>query len=116
MQPQTDSTAVQQISSMINRHNNLIEDILSLEKLQEKKEMEIQQLKEITANEILDLKLKISDLNKKIDTAVKIKIALGREFKQIVKTDSFNRLSKRIDSLNYEKKLPRDEFNHLLER
>jgi len=109
-------TAVEQISSMISRYNELVEDVRYLEDLQKKKDYELLQLKRQMTFELSELRTRVHEIGILVDKAAKYKVNVGREFKQIIKTDNFNKLSKRIDALDFENKMSRDEFFHLLER
>lgn len=105
-----DPTAVEQISGMINRFNQLTVEVKNIEELQKRKILEIENLKKNMEIELSELRGNLDELRKIIDSATKIKTAVGREFKQIAKTDAFERLSKRIDSQNYEKRISRQEL------
>ena len=115
-QASADPTALEQISLMINKYNQLIVEIKSIEELQNKKNSEIEQLKKEMDSELSELRLKSSELKSLVDSATKLKVNVGREFKQIVKTDTFNRLSRRVDALNYEQKISRDELYRTIEQ
>ncbi|MGV8162605.1 MAG: hypothetical protein ACP5N2_04710 [Candidatus Nanoarchaeia archaeon] len=109
-------SAVEQISSMIERYNQLVEDIKYLETLQRRKDLEISLLKKQMTSELSELKAKVFDLKELLIKAEKYRNSVGRDFKQIIKTDSLNKLSRRIDIIDFENKMPREEFNHLIER
>jgi hypothetical protein len=111
-----DPTAIEQISTMIERYNQLIIDIKSIEDLQKRKDYEIEQLKMVADTELAILRNQISEIQLLVDKATRFKTVIGKEFKRVIKVDSFNRLSKRVDNLNFENRLPRQEFYHLLER
>lgn len=111
-----DPSAVQQISSIIERYNQLVNDIKSIEELQKTKEYEINQLNTEMNNELLVLRERVSEIKALVDKTTKYKNFVGKEFKKIIKTESFNRLSRRIDNISFENKLSRDEFYRVLER
>jgi archaellum component FlaC len=111
-----DPSAVKQISSIIERYNLLVNDIKSIEDLQKIKDDELKQLNNTMNNELLLLRARVSEIKELVDKTTKYKIFVGREFKQIIKSDSFNRLSRRVDNLNFENRMSRDEFYKALER
>ncbi|MFA6072714.1 MAG: hypothetical protein WC758_01210 [Candidatus Woesearchaeota archaeon] len=109
-------SAINQISSMIERYNQLIEEINKLEDLHKIKEIEIKTLKTESETEFILLREKIFEITKLVEQATKYKTIVGSEFKQIIKVDSFNKLKRRIDVLDFENKISRSEFNHIIER
>jgi hypothetical protein len=111
-----DPTAIKQISSMIERYNQLLEDIKMVEDLQKSKDDKLNALNSEMTNELSLLRSRVSEIKELVDKTTKYKILVGREFKTIIKTDSFNRLSKRIDNLNFENRMSRAEFYRALER
>jgi signal transduction histidine kinase len=111
-----DPSALKQISSMIERHNQLVEEINSIESLQKSKEEKIEQLKSDITHELTFLRTRVSDIKELVEKAEKYKLSISKDFKRIIKTDSFNRLSRRIDNLNFENRMSRSEFYRVLER
>jgi len=116
MQSPPDPTALEQISIMIKKYNQLVLDVQEIETLQVRKNQEIEQLKERMDFEIRDLRDKSRELKLRIEVVTKFRTNVAREFKLLVKKDTFNRLSRRIDSLNYENRISHSELNNLLER
>jgi hypothetical protein len=112
----SNETIAKQISSIIERYNLLVAEIQSIEELQKKKDNDIMQLKTFTDYELRSLGSRINDIKLKIDTLSKIRNFVGKDFKKIARTDSFNRLTRRIDNLNFENRMSRGEFHRVLDR
>ncbi|MGV8168734.1 MAG: hypothetical protein ACP5N3_01630 [Candidatus Nanoarchaeia archaeon] len=115
-QDKNSASSLEQVSIIINRYNLLVESINNLEIMQNKKELELEQIKRQTDYELEALRLKLAELKLLLDKASKYKASVSRDFKQIIKADSMNKLSRRIDAIDFENKISRDEFNHILER
>ena len=107
---------IDQISSLIVRYNQLAEEVKVLETEEEKKDTTVKQLKSQMEGDMAELKINIEEIKQLIGRATKYKMNVGSDFKQIIKQDLFNRLSKRIDSLNLENNISREELYRLLDR
>jgi hypothetical protein len=112
----SNETIAKQISSIIERYNVLVQEIQSIEDLQKKKDNDLLQLKTFTDYELGSLKSRITDIKLSLELLSKIKNFVGKDFKKIARTDSFNRVSRRIDNLNFENRMSRGEFYRVLER
>ncbi len=114
--PSKNISIVDQISTMIARYNELAEEAKALEIAQQKRENEVKSFKTEINAELIELRTRLDAIKQLIDVTTKQKMNVGSEFKQIIKQDQFNKLSRRIDSLNYEDKLSRDELYRKVER
>jgi hypothetical protein len=114
--PSKNISVLDQISSMIARYNDLAEEVKTLEIAQQKRENEVKTFKTEIDFELAELRKTLDTMKKLIDVATKQKMNVGSEFKQIIKQDQFNKLSRRIDALKYEDNLSRDELYRKVER
>jgi hypothetical protein len=113
---QNSQMVLDQISNLVNRYNEIAADVQNLENLQAKKEIEVKRVKAEFNADIEELKRQLAELKELVSKATRYKMNVGSDFKQIIKKDSFNKLSKRIDALNYENNISRDELYKLIER
>lgn len=116
MQTPADPTALEQVSIMIKKYNQLVNDIKELESIHLKRNLEIEKLKEQMNSELSELRLKSNELKMRVEVVTKFRTNVAREFKQIIKKDALNRLSRRIDLADYENRISRNELNNLVDR
>lgn len=116
MQTPADPTALEQVSIMIKKYNQLVNDIKELESIHLKRNLEIEKLKEQMNSELSELRLKSNELKMRVEVVTKFRTNVAREFNQIIKKDALNRLSRRIDLADYENRISRNELNNLVDR
>jgi predicted nucleic acid-binding Zn-ribbon protein len=114
--PSRNVSIVDQVTALINRYNELAEDVKSLEEAHKKREQEVNLFRAEINNDLQGLRQRLGEVKSLVDRAAKQRLNVGSDFKQIIKRDQFSKLAKRIDSLNFEDKISRDELYRLIER
>ena len=106
----------EQVKILIERHNFLVDQVSILEQDFIKKEENLQRFKKEIQEDLAQEKKQLEQTKKLLRDVEKYKKNIGIEFKQIIKTPIFEKLKKRIDSLNYEEYIYRDELYRKLKK
>ncbi len=101
---------LEQIKTLIERHNFLVDQVSLLEGDFEEKYNKLNEFKKLTREDIEQQKQLLKQNLDLIKIAEVIKKDTSKNFKQIIKTPNMNKLKQRIDDLNYENYMYRDEF------
>ena len=100
-----------QLKILVDRHNFLVDQVSALKVDFEKKDEYLKNFKELLREDIKQQKEALQKNKSLISEVEKIKRTTSIDFKNIVKTPTFQKLEKRINSLEYENFITRDEFN-----
>jgi len=105
----------EQARTIVKRYNLLAINIVNLEKDFDKKTEIYQNTKEEIEQELAMLKQRIIQITEQIKKVDEYKKNLARDFRYIIKLDSMNKLTRRVDKLKYEEFVVRDELYRLIE-
>lgn len=111
-----DETIAKQITSMIERHNMLVEEINTLDREHTQKNAELEIFKQNVQTTLEILRRNLDEINSLVEKTQRYKKAVANEFKQIVKADSLARLNSRINNLHLEENIFRKELYSWLEK
>ncbi|PIN80996.1 hypothetical protein COV13_02650 [Candidatus Woesearchaeota archaeon CG10_big_fil_rev_8_21_14_0_10_32_9] len=105
----------EQARTIVKRYNLLATNIVNLEKDFDKKTEIYQSTKMEIEQELLTLKQRIVQITEQIKKVDEYKKNLARDFRYIIKIDSMNKITRRVDKLKYEEFVVRDELYRLIE-
>ena len=104
----------EQVRILIERHNFLVDQVAFLEKEFLKKDEMLYEFKKTLNEDLIYQKEKLEQNKELLRLVLKLKNEIGGEFKQIIKTPLFEKLKKRVDSLEYEEYVHREELKRKL--
>jgi len=105
----------EQARTIVKRYNLLATNILNIEKEFDTKTEIYQNTKQEIEDELTSLKQRIVQMTDQIKKVDEYKKNLARDFRYIMKIDSMNKLTRRVDKLKYEEFVMRDELYRLIE-
>lgn len=96
---------------LIDRHNFLVNQVSLLEAAFNEKDTKIKTFKDEFQEDLFEQKKLIEQTKSLITQVEQIKKTIGIDFKNIVKRPLFEKLEKRINGIEYENYVTRDELN-----
>ena len=106
----------ERISTVVRRFNDLVKGFDELEQHISSGESNVSGFSEDIKKSCLELKKNIDLFSVMVSEAEKKRQQVKSEFKSILKKDQFARLERRINSLNYESFIGRNELNRLIDK
>ncbi|MFP4567679.1 MAG: hypothetical protein ACLFN8_01920 [Candidatus Woesearchaeota archaeon] len=103
-------TRLEQIKILVERHNFLVDQVSALESEFEDKEELLENFKELIKKDLNNEKKVIEQNKELIDECERVKKITSKSFKEIVKKTQYDKIKKRINTLNYENYIYRDEL------